>query len=524
MKRIFAAMLSAFVIFGLCACSGIPDAPSTQPTQSVTEAASPTAEATKSPTAAPTPTPEPTPTQEVFLTFSDAGFEARLRDYLNVSASHRITVNELYGVDRLFLSGEDIYDLSDAKKLPALQQLTLSGTPNADLSTLSTLGRLTGLAVINCGDYDDISFLRLLGGLKDLTLDSPAIKDYSPVSGLHLTSLNLRNASSFDPSLLSHMSSLQCLALSGCGLTDVSFVGGLTGLEELSLDDNYISDISPLSALKNLRYLNLKNNCITEFETLFDMRRLTEANISFNHAGTERLDELSTLLEKRGGALSFYPTDREGLARWPIDLDGDGTDEYFCFILDWLMDDFISLAWVENADCRLLGQEMQCGTGHVVFCSFAVVNSPEYGVCLMRLSPEFGGQNYGYELMTIVDGRLQTVRSVSFYYYGGDSDNLIDPEDAAEYEAEVNALLESGRLLFTTDRWGVMQGTFINKLTGKEFTLGYTEGVTSAFISAYGSVGNGIATHRAEMEADGFVFCDEPVTYRLVISREYMAE
>ena len=67
--------------------------------------------------------------------------------------------------------------------------------------------------------------------------------------------------------------------------------------------------------------------------------------------------------------------------------------------------------------------------------------------------------------------------------------------------------------------------SFVNLRTGEPFSFPYENGWSSvtALIRGFGSVGNGLKSHRAAMEAEGCVFFDDPVTYRFRIKPDYVA-
>lgn len=77
-----------------------------------------------------------------------------------------------------------------------------------------------------------------------------------------------------DRALLSSLSSLRTLSLTGCVLTDVSFLTPLSGLTTLYLSDNTITDLTPLSSLSSLRTLYLDNNPVSELTPLYALSSL----------------------------------------------------------------------------------------------------------------------------------------------------------------------------------------------------------------------------------------------------------
>lgn len=495
-------------------------------------------------------TPAPAGTTDPFAEpeFSDPAFEERMRWVLGLEEGERLTNADLSDITQVVIAGEDIRSIEDAHKLSNLNKLILNGTPNINFSELSEFGELESLVVINCG-IKGISFVEPLTQLNEFEFDGAEVTDLSPLSGhtalhtlyfgstgvtdlspiaeLSLSRLSISDQPETDFALVGEMTSLKELSLINCGLTDCGFISKLSGLTYLSLYGNYVSDIAPLSAFSRLRQVDLANNRIENIDVLFGLGELEQASLSFNPIPIDRIDALNAALSSAedDSPVEFYPRDRERLACWPVDLDDDGTDEYFCLDLDWLIDDFVSVVWIENADHRLLGSKMNCGTGHVAYNTFAVVESPVFGTCLMQIYPEWGGTVYGYELYDIENADLRSVRNVSFYSCDPEQGNLMDKGEAAAYEAEVNALLGTGCLLVSTDRCGVLTGTFVDPRTGEEFSITHGEGGSSAIglIRGFGSVGGAISSRREEMEERGFVFFDDPVTYRFRIDPDHVA-
>ena len=128
--------------------------------------------------------------------------------------------------------------------------------------------------------------VRALPQLTSLRLHSKSLTDVSVVSGLtHLTSLNLSGCESLtDVSALSWLTHLTSLDLSRCeSLTDVSVVSGLTHLTSLDLGHcNWRTDVSVLSGLKQLTTLNLcRSKTLTDVSALSGLIHLTSLDLAY---------------------------------------------------------------------------------------------------------------------------------------------------------------------------------------------------------------------------------------------------
>ena len=216
--------------------------------------------------------------------------------------------------------------------------------------------------------------------------------------------------------------------------------------------------------------------------------------------------------KKRGAAGS-------GVASWPVDTDGDGIDELFCVDAGLMQSDAFSRAWLEDGSGRVLGNPIYCGSASVAQGTFAVVESPEYGVCIMKLMPEFEGQEFGYMLYKCVSGSLECVyRETLWSYSGEEGDEPPSKSEAKDYERRVNELLSSGRVLFSCDSWGAMHRDFYNIKTNKSLK-DVIDGKTF-FISTYNSAGR---TGELEdvLDSETALVLDVPVGYRFVYEPFY---
>lgn len=422
------------------------------------ELTSPAAEKTPDPTHStpdahmtPDPTEDPNPTPEAAV-FSSSALEACVREQLKLSDGEPITASAIKNLEYLAIEGEGIEDLNELVIFTGLKALSVYKAPNADFTALKELSQIEDLSIMDCSIYD------------------------------------------------------------------ISFIRDLPWIKRLVLSGNYITDISPITALTGLKVLDLTNNRVSDLSPLLSMNGLGDVSLSWNPITNDQANELRRHVkmtgdEYYGASVSFY-TAEEDTARWAMDLDGDGREEYFCAQLALLIDDFVSFAWVEDADGRQIGRLFYLGTGHVAFNTFAVVDSPEFGVCLMRIAPEFGGEYYGFELLRAENGDLVSVYSKVLYNYDDEEATAEpDPVSVELYNEQVNALLETGCVLITTDRWGVMKKELYLMKSGKRLDLDSDE--CPAVICTAGCSGNGIKRLRSSLKRAGVMLIDERLGYRM---------
>ena len=381
-----------------------------------------------------------------------------VRNSLNISTGVKIKASYLSRVTNLELTGIDLGSLEDLERLHYIKSLSIWDAPNADFDSIPVYTKLGELSVRNCG------------------------------------------------------------------LTDISFVSKFTGVEHLDLSDNYIEDVSPLRALPNLKLLNIENNRISSIEGLMKLPALSDIEFSWNPLTDAQADELIEHVMSNGDpdfgpTANFYTGDKSRFACWPVDLDEDGVDEYFYANLDWMAIDFVSYVWLEDASGRRLGDWLPCGTGHVAFGTYALVNDETNGACIMRIAPEFLNEYYGYDLYDLRDGKFQHVRGEVFYNYDAleeeqddeAMEDFLDPVYAKAYEERMRELLDSGYVLVTTDRWGVMMRELYLKDSGKP--LDRPSGTMAIICTEGASVD---PARRAQYETMGLTFVDEPLGYRFM--------
>jgi small GTP-binding protein len=93
-----------------------------------------------------------------------------------------------------------------------------------------------------------------------------------------------------DYSVLSHLKSLEKLALNNNKIKDISFIGNLLGLTSLELSQNQINDISVLAKLVNLIELKLDGNQINDISILKELSNLTTL-----YLGSNQISDISIL-------------------------------------------------------------------------------------------------------------------------------------------------------------------------------------------------------------------------------------
>lgn len=190
-------------------------------------------------------------------------------------------------------------DLASLKAFPYVRQLWIDSTSGAaDLSPLTTMGRLERLTLFRCSSVKDLRPLSQTGSIVFIDARYSGVRELQPLATLRrlefarlehtvvddlgafkghpsLIALLLDQTHVTDLSPLAGMPKLQSLSVGGCPITDISALRYLPTLQTLSVDGCPITDIAALRYLPNLRQLNLRKlRGIDDFGPLEGLSRL----------------------------------------------------------------------------------------------------------------------------------------------------------------------------------------------------------------------------------------------------------
>ncbi|MDO4983278.1 MAG: leucine-rich repeat domain-containing protein [Eubacteriales bacterium] len=225
-------------------------------------------------------------------------------DHMNLGNSVVEELKQLYSLDNLSLSGNNISDISGISTLGGLTTLNLS---NNNISDISSLAALTGLRTLYLDNnpISDISVLPLLANLSTLS-----------IKGLSLTEKQINELGVLLPNCAIHSEATREeeqeisfggvtfstevteLSLSGMGLQNISVLSSCAQLQRLDLSGNSISDLTPLMDMPNLQWLNISGNLITDLRPLMGMSSIRFLNASGNYiSNTAPLGSMTGLTE-----------------------------------------------------------------------------------------------------------------------------------------------------------------------------------------------------------------------------------
>ena len=142
---------------------------------------------------------------------------------------------------------DKVTSLNDISNLTSLKSLTIDGSRISDLSPLSGLSKLNGL-YIGVADGADVSKLSNMSDLQYVSLEYGKVVNLSSLNNISgLKTLDVKAAddvTSLRP--ISKLTNLSKLHISGSNISDISALANFTSLYDLKLASTKLTDITPL--------------------------------------------------------------------------------------------------------------------------------------------------------------------------------------------------------------------------------------------------------------------------------------
>ena len=142
---------------------------------------------------------------------------------------------------------DKVTSLNDISNLTSLKSLTIDGSRISDLSPLSGLSKLNGL-YIGVADGADVSKLSNMSDLQYASLEYGKVVNLSSLNNISgLKTLDVKAAddvTSLRP--ISKLTNLSKLHISGSNISDISALANFTSLYDLKLASTKLTDITPL--------------------------------------------------------------------------------------------------------------------------------------------------------------------------------------------------------------------------------------------------------------------------------------
>ncbi len=226
------------------------------------------------------------------ITFEDENLESALREYLGYDGEW--TESYLASIDSIVLNDNDISNLTGLEFMWNVKKIWITNNNISDLSAISNLHTITSLN-LSGNNIADINQLSWLNNLKEIFIQSCNISDISVfVNFSNLETAGLDNNQISDISALQGLTNLKELFATINNISDISVLSNLTALENLWLNNNQISDVSVIRNFTQLIQLGLDENNITDLSPIMNLSNLVKANVCSNNVPLEQINQLAS--------------------------------------------------------------------------------------------------------------------------------------------------------------------------------------------------------------------------------------
>lgn len=186
----------------------------------------------------------------------------------------------LTNLEKLNIDSTRVNNLNFLKPLKNLQSFKYDAA--ASLKDIDPLLGLTNLTELSLSGYDlaNLTEVKKLTKIKRLTLSSPVITNLDFVENMKDLEELLIVGKDVDISSVSKLPGLRYLHIEHSGVTDISALKGMLSLQDIYLDDNKITDISALENLSDLTTLRISKNRIESLAPLKNLEFLSHLEVS----------------------------------------------------------------------------------------------------------------------------------------------------------------------------------------------------------------------------------------------------
>ena len=240
--------------------------------------------------------------------FPDANLAAAVRISLGLAEDADIPLTSLQELTQLHADNFEITNLIGLEKATRLTSLAIRDNPISDFAPLGSLINLTLLNLINTTfSISDLTILSPLTSLRRLLLSGNEISDLTDLPAFpNLASLELNRNQITDLTPLGNLTAptkLTFLSLSDNQISNITPLARFTGLTQLFLSVNNIRDLTPLENLTNLEeWLRISSNQVSDLSPLAGLTKLR--NLYFFRNQVRDLTPLAGLTKLQG---LFFP-------------------------------------------------------------------------------------------------------------------------------------------------------------------------------------------------------------------------
>ena len=235
--------------------------------------------------------------------FPDANLAAAVRISLGLAEDADIPLTSLQELTQLHADNFEITNLIGLEKATRLTSLAIRDNPISDFAPLGSLINLTLLNLINTTfSISDLTILSPLTSLRRLLLSGNEISDLTDLPAFpNLASLELNRNQITDLTPLGNLTAptkLTFLSLSDNQISNITPLARFTGLTQLFLSVNNIRDLTPLENLTNLEeWLRISSNQVSDLSPLAGLTKLR--NLYFFRNQVRDLTPLAGLTKLR---------------------------------------------------------------------------------------------------------------------------------------------------------------------------------------------------------------------------------
>lgn len=254
--------------------------------------------------------------------WKDAAVRQAVYEAMSLEEGSMVEAESLFlGEELVIENGVRVTTFDDLMMCDRLNSLVIKGGKIEDTGFLEELTGLETLYLMEC-ELSDISFVEKLPKLTDVSFFGNEITDISPLAACpEITVLSLAYNEIENIESLAGLSKLKNLSLDGNIIRDISPLADLTQLQQLGLSDNQITDYAPIQDMDNLFSLNVCGNPGQDIGKKILVPQLSVGPVR-DDDNRESLREMQEFLDEM---LPYVDDAVEDICR--ADISGDGTED-----------------------------------------------------------------------------------------------------------------------------------------------------------------------------------------------------
>ncbi len=217
------------------------------------------------------------------VSFTDKAIEAAIREQLSSGTATTLYTNDLWALKE-FTVPADAESYADLALLTRLESLTAEKASQGLLTQMGTVPSLKSLSLPGSRlNREDLAVLSSLTALESLDLSGCGLSSITALAPLvNLKSLDLGSNALRNLSPLAGIPTLEALDLSRNAVTDLSALSALVNLKRLDLSYNSLTGLTPICGIPALTELKASHNQISSIDSVKQLTGLTLLDLSHN--------------------------------------------------------------------------------------------------------------------------------------------------------------------------------------------------------------------------------------------------